>query len=257
MPRKARQKSKTGIYHIIMRGINRQDIFHDDEDRIRFLETLCRVSVESNAEVLGYCLMSNHVHLLIKEGGSGISHVMKRLGTSYAYWYNWKHEHTGHVFQDRFKSECVENDTYLITVIRYIHRNPVKAKLVLKPDDYYWSSCRIYYGVGENPPGLTQTQLILGLFDEQKEKAVERMRFFEAEDNDDQCLDDFRQKRLSRETARQAITEKLNGRPIGVLQQIPPDERKTILKQLKQIEGLSLRQISRITGLTVHTIYKA
>ena len=226
MPRKARQKSKTGIYHVIVRGINRQDIFHDDEDRKRFLETLCRVSKESNSEVFGYCLMSNHVHLLIKEGDSGISHAMKRLGTSYAYWYNWKHEHTGHVFQDRFKSECVENDTYLMTVIRYIHRNPVKAKLVLNPDHYNWSSCRVYYGMRENPPGLTQTQLILGLFEEQKEKAVERMRFFEAEDNDDQCLDDFKQKRLSQEIARQVIAEKLNGRPIGELRLIPPDERK-------------------------------
>ena len=78
MPRQARQNSETGIYHIIVRGINRQEIFHDDEDRQRFLETLQRISVESNSEVLGYCLMSNHVHLLIKESENGVSHIMKR-----------------------------------------------------------------------------------------------------------------------------------------------------------------------------------
>ncbi|MCL6479252.1 MAG: transposase [Peptococcaceae bacterium] len=257
MPRKARQKSETGIYHLIVRGINRQDIFHDDEDRRRFLETLYRVSIKSNSEVFGYCLMSNHVHLLIREGGSGISHDMKRLGISYAFWYNCKYERTGHVFQDRFKSECVENDKYLMTVIRYIHRNPVKAELVKKPEDYYWSSCRVYYGARDNPPGLTQKQLILGLFDDRKEKAVERMRVFEAEDNDDQCLEDIEQKRLSQEIARQVIAEKLNGRPVEALQQMPSDERKKILKQLKQTEGMSIRQIARITGLTVHAIYKA
>ncbi|MGE5631785.1 MAG: hypothetical protein ACM3TR_11890 [Caulobacteraceae bacterium] len=128
---------------------------------------------------------------------------------------------------------------------------------MLKPDDYYWSSCRVYYGAIENPAGLTQKQLILGLFDNRKEKAVERMQIFEAEENDDHCLDDLGQKRLSQEIARQVISEKLNGRPIEVLQQLPTDEWKRILLQLKQIEGLSLRQIARITGLTIHEIYKA
>lgn len=256
MPRKARETSETGIYHVMVRGINRQEIFHDDEDRQRYLQTLKRVTEESKSLVLGYCLMSNHVHLLIKED-ENISHVMKRVGASYAYWYNWKYERTGHVFQDRFKSECVEDNTYLMIVIRYIHQNPIKARIVQKPEDYLWSSCRAYYGARENATNLTQTQFILSIFANQKEKAIERMRDFEAKNDDACCLEDIEKKHLNQEAARQVITEKLNGRPITVLQQLPSEERNEILKQIKEVEGLSLRQIASITGLTVHAVYKA
>jgi REP element-mobilizing transposase RayT len=85
MPRTARVKSRTGIYHIMVRGINRQDIFHDDEDRKRYLDTLKRITVENISEVLGYCIMSNHIHLIIKEGEAGISQLMKRLYKSKEY----------------------------------------------------------------------------------------------------------------------------------------------------------------------------
>ena len=145
MPRQARQVSRTGIYHLIVRGINREVIFHDDEDRQRYLETLARITTDISATTFGYCLMDNHVHILIKEGSNGISNLMHRLGASYAYYYNWKYERTGHVFQNRFKSESVEDDSYLKTVIRYIHQNPVKAGMVNKPEAYQWSSCHVYY----------------------------------------------------------------------------------------------------------------
>jgi REP element-mobilizing transposase RayT len=95
MPRKPREKSKTGIYHIIVRGIGQQDIFHDGDDFQRYLETTKKVSMESGVSVLGYCLMTNHVHLLLREDYGDISVFMKRLGVSYAYWYNWKYERIG------------------------------------------------------------------------------------------------------------------------------------------------------------------
>lgn len=134
MPRQARMKSKTGIYHVIVRGISQQNIFHDEEDFMKYLEMLERVKKKSGFKLYGYCLMGNHVHLLIHESQDELSVVMKGLGISYAWWYNWKYKRTGHVFQDRYKSECVEDDTYLLTVIRYIHQNPVKAGMVTKPD---------------------------------------------------------------------------------------------------------------------------
>ena len=86
MPRTARVKSRTGIYHIIVRGINRQDIFHDDEDRKRYLDTLKRITMDNISDVLGYCIMSNHIHLIIKEAEAGIALLMKRLGASYWFW---------------------------------------------------------------------------------------------------------------------------------------------------------------------------
>jgi len=257
MPRTARAKSRTGIYHIMVRGINRQDIFHDDEDRKRYLDTLKRITVESISDVLGYCIMSNHIHLIIKEGEAGISQLMKRLGASYAYWYNLKYQRSGHVFQDRFKSENVEDDSYLLTVVRYVHLNPVKAQIVNKPEEYIWSSCRVYYGCPEFPPGLTQVSLVLDLFANQKKQAIENMRMFEAENNEDHCLEDAEQKRLNEDAAINLIMEKLKGHSIPALQRMPQMERREAIKQLKGIEGLSIRQIVRITGLTYHEVYKA
>lgn len=115
MPRQARGKSEIGIYHIMIRGANRQEIFHDDEDRLRFLDTLNKVKITSEMNVYGWCLMNNHFHLLLKEGNQDISIIMKRLGVSFVWYYNQKYKTTGHLFQDRFKSENVETDKYLLT----------------------------------------------------------------------------------------------------------------------------------------------
>jgi len=158
VPRKPRKKSETGIYHVIVRGIGQQNIFHQEDDFQRYLETTKKISLESGVSVLGYCLMTNHVHLLLREDDGDISVYMKRLGISYAYWYNRKYERIGHVFQDRFKSECVEDDAYLLTVIRYIHENPVKASIISKPEEYEWSS---YYKADRNTVTFPDTSLIL------------------------------------------------------------------------------------------------
>jgi REP element-mobilizing transposase RayT len=88
MPRQARQVSKTGIYHLIVRGIKRGALFYDNEDRQRYLETLARITVDSTVTVLGYCLMDNHVHLLLQEDSNGVSNLMYCLGVSYTYYYN-------------------------------------------------------------------------------------------------------------------------------------------------------------------------
>ncbi|NMD72658.1 transposase, partial [Bacillus sp. DNRA2] len=101
MPRKARKRSSSGVYHIMLRGINRQTIFEDDEDRRKFLETLKKYRDISKYELYGYCLMDNHVHLLMKESEETISDAIKRISSSYVHWYNMKYERCGHLFQDR------------------------------------------------------------------------------------------------------------------------------------------------------------
>ena len=120
MAKRARERSNTGIYHIMIRGINRQAIFEDDEDRMRFIDTLREYKDISKYEIYGYCLMYNHMHLLIKEIDESISLIIKRICSSYVHWYNTKNERLGHLFQERFKSEVVENDGYFLTVLRYI-----------------------------------------------------------------------------------------------------------------------------------------
>ncbi len=115
MPRTARKRSESGIYHIILRGINRQAIFNDDEDRKKFKDTLRRYKEVCEFYLYGYCFMGNHLHLLLSVGHEPLEQIMRRIGN---------------LFQDRFKSEPVESDAYLLTVLRYIHLNPVKAGMV-------------------------------------------------------------------------------------------------------------------------------
>ncbi len=257
MPRKTRQISNTGIYHIIVRGINRQDIFHDVVDYSRYLETLQRIITKKEVHLLGYCLMTNHVHLLIDEGSESISSIMKRLGTSYAHWYNCKYERVGHVFQDRFKSESVEDDVYLKTVIRYIHQNPVKVGITKQPQTYRWSSCAVYCGGKEYLSGLTETDFILSLFSDNEDNAIKQFCTYMDENSEDRHLDHLGRKHLNDKEAEQLITEALNGKPLSVLAQMPKKERDEILMQLKQVKGLSLRQISRLTGIGTTTIHNA
>lgn len=149
MPRQPRVVAESGIYHVMLRGVNRDVIFLEDDDCDRFLESLNRAKSRSGCSVLGYCLMSNHAHLLIRTRVEPIGATMKRLGVSYAYWFNHKYGRVGYVFQGRFRSEPVEDDAYFVTVLRYIWQNPVKAGLVGSSADYRWSSC-----FPERRPGL-------------------------------------------------------------------------------------------------------
>ncbi|MBE6563266.1 MAG: hypothetical protein E7660_05975 [Ruminococcaceae bacterium] len=126
MPRQARIKSKSGIYHVMLRGINQQQIFEEPEDYYKFLEIVEEYKAVSEFELYAYCLMGNHIHLLIKENKEPIEQIFKRIGGKFVYWYNIKYQRVGHLFQDRFKSEPVETNDYLLTVIRYIHQNPLK-----------------------------------------------------------------------------------------------------------------------------------
>ncbi|HQZ00447.1 MAG TPA: transposase [Propionicimonas sp.] len=143
MPRQARQLVESGIYHVMLRGVNRDAIFLEDEDRERFLYALARVHELSGCVVLAYCLMTNHVHLVLRSVDEPIGDVVKRLGVRYAGWFNGKYGRVGHLFQDRFKSVGVETDAHLLALVRYVWNNPVEAGLTTRPQDYPWSSHRL------------------------------------------------------------------------------------------------------------------
>lgn len=200
--------------------------------------------------------MDNHVHILMKEGLKSISNVMHRLGASYAYYYNWKYKRTGHVFQNRFKSENVEDESYLKTVLRYIHQNPVKAKIISKCEQYTWSSSQVYYGKKDYLPGLTNTELILNLFAGNKERAMCELRLFTELETEDVCMEDISRIVLTETQAREVIEEIIR-KPATTLQDLVKPERDAILHQLKIIEGLSIRQISRITGIGFNIVKRA
>jgi REP element-mobilizing transposase RayT len=258
MPRAARTKSKTGIYHIIWRGANRQEIFHDDRDWIQFLDILKRYKIKCQLIIYAWCLMGNHVHLLIKEGNEDISITMKRIGISYAKYYNWRYITTGHLFQDRFKSENVETTSYLLTVVRYIHQNPVKARIVNHPVEWIWSSCRGYYGKPLYRGDMLDCQPILEKFSSDIFKARERFKEFNDRKNNDKCLDEtVNERRLSDEQARVEIRKRLGTVEIAPVKSLPKLERNKLLRNVKGIDGLSMRQAARIFGVSLSLVFRA
>lgn len=246
MPRKARKKSSTGIYHIMLRGINKQTIFEDNEDYQKFLSTLYDCKEISEFKLYGYCLMSNHVHLLIKVGKEELGQIFKRIGARYVYWYNWKYNRSGHLFQDRFKSEVVEDDKYFITVLRYIHQNPLKVHIVKSIDDYKWSSYFNYIKTKNN----INTSLAYNLIKE--ENFIEFMN----QDNNDKCLElNNPPLKMTDDELKVLIIDKCKIKPM-MIQNESREIINEILKYILSIDGVSTRQLSRVTGISVNIIWR-
>jgi len=239
MPRQARQQSETGIYHTLQRGINQQDIFQDDEDRCAYLKRLTNYKNECAFEIYAYCLMDNHVHLLLKVGAVSISDVMRKISGSYVYWYNWKYNRTGHLFQDRYKSEPVEDEKYLLTVLRYIHQNPVKVGFGID----HWTSYNDYLGNGL----IADTKPILELFNNNSETARNQFIKYVNEPSNDTCLDVSDNKRVTDEEAKE-MAKNLGLSTFPALQQKDKEERDALLRCLKEA-GMSVRQLERMSGL--------
>ncbi|WP_102264462.1 REP-associated tyrosine transposase [Mesobacillus jeotgali] len=258
MPREARRKSKSGVYHVMLRGANRQEIFHDDEDRMKFLDILKKYKRIAKFTMYAWCLMGNHVHLLLREGDEELATTMKRIGVSYATFYNWKYATTGHLFQDRFKSENVETEEYFLTVVRYIHQNPVKAGICPRVEDWQWSSCAGYYGEKYFPGGLLDRNIVLNMFGENRTFAVERFKDFNERSNHDECLEDtYRRRKLTDEQARQEIKQLLGVIGIAQVKSLPGWQRDHYLMQVKTIEGITLRQAARILGVSKDLVHRA
>jgi REP element-mobilizing transposase RayT len=154
MSRQPRASIAGGIYHVIQRGNNRQAIFFSDADRRAFLNRLQRCAEECACLVHGYCLMTNHLHLLIQTSRPNVSAFSQRLFGGHTLWANRHHHRVGHLFQGRFTSALVAEDPYMQQVSRYIHLNPVKARMVARPEDYPWSSMRAYLPTARGPKWL-------------------------------------------------------------------------------------------------------
>ncbi|HJX34673.1 MAG TPA: transposase [Desulfatiglandales bacterium] len=152
MPRKSRIDTPGALHHVIGRGINRQEIFTDTKDYITFLDRLGDLLIDTKTSCYAWALIPNHFHILIRTGQVPISVLMKRLLTGYAVYYNRRHKRSGHLFQNRYKSILCQEDSYLLELIRYIHLNPLRAKLISEYenlDKYPYSGHGILMGVSE------------------------------------------------------------------------------------------------------------
>ena len=223
----------------MLRGINQQQIFEDREDYEKFLEILKNCKAICGFKLFAYCLMGNHVHLLIQEGTENLEQIFKRLCGRFVYWYNIKYQRVGHLFQDRFKSEPVDSEAYFFTVLRYIHQNPTKAGLCKHVEDYAYSSYLEYF----NESSFVDRDYVLSL------TTIDEFAALNQQMVDANCMDIAEKTavRLTDEQAMVLISKISKCENVAEFQQLDTNQRNKYLKKLKEA-GVSIRQLSRLTG---------
>lgn len=244
MPRQARKLSDSGYMHLIFRGIGKQIMFEEEADYERFLSVLERVCGEAEIKLCAYCLMENHVHLLVNDPKRNTPLFMKKLGISYAQYFNKKYKRSGHLLQDRYLSEAVEDDAYLLTVFRYILNNPKKAG-ICDARSYSWNS----YAQYDLPAPFMDLSLIRSSLGEQ-----ERYEAFIDTPNDDLCLEYDRPDHDDK-WALEVLRKTLGVDSGTMLQSYERAQRDDALGKLKA-KGLTIRQIERLTGINRNIVQR-
>ena len=246
MPRQARIKAESKTYHIIMRGINKQIIFEEDNDKNKYLEYLRKYKDECGFKLYAYCLMNNHIHLVLREGDVGLGSVFKRINTSYAMHYNYRYLRCGQIFQDRYRSEPVVSDIQLLNTIRYVHWNPIKAGLCDCLEGYKFSSYAEY--LGSEGFHLCDKGFIIKI-----SGGVSHFSEFSEIDSDYKCIDIEtikygRTLLISDDEAKELVLRVIPSFKPGLFLSMDKKERNNSIAVLKE-NGLTNKQICRITGL--------
>lgn len=174
MVRALRIEYPGAVYHVMSRGNERKAIVRSEEDRERFTEVLGEGASRFNILIHGYCLMTNHYHLLVETPDGNLSQAMRYINGVYTQRFNAMNKTVGHVFQGRYKAILIEKDEYLLCLCRYIERNPVRAGLVVHPGEYEWSSYRTISGVDESDGGFITADWILSQFARKRTDAKTR-----------------------------------------------------------------------------------
>ena len=179
MPRMARIKTFDSIFHIMCRSISEVELFKTIDDKLKYIYYIRKYQKIYEFKVYGYCLMNNHVHMLIDANGADISQIMHSINFAYAQYFNRFHKRHGHLFQDRFKSKIINNDRYLFAVSAYIHNNPMDiTEFKNCPETYEFSSLSVYLGLRQDPYGLVSSSFVLSLFGKTSKAARNRyLRF--------------------------------------------------------------------------------
>ena len=247
MSRGARQVSESGFYHVMMRGCGRQILFEDDGDRLRFLSLLSEMLTRSSVVLIAWCLMTNHVHLLVGDEGRMLSEALHDLASAYAGYFNRKTGHVGAVFGGRFKSVPVESEAQLVAAARYIHDNPEKGG-ICPAEEYEWSSFGEYVG---------KKQLLISDVSVLLEMLGGAEGFLEFSYSDAHAVNYLRcGKRISDADVQAAAKEILGDISPLEIKSMPQVKRAEALAKLRSI-GLSWRQLEMLTGIGVSSIRRA
>lgn len=251
MPRKPRVLSSTGIYHIVLRSVNQHIIFEEDFDYKKFLFTLSDCKMKYDIKIYAYCLMDNHIHILLNSTAENLPLFFQSLGTRFVRWYNNKYLRTGHLFQDRFYSTVIEDVRNFLAALVYIHNNPVKANMCRYPSEYKWSSCSAYYNQNNPLVDLNLAYDIVGsrdylldFFAKDSDNAVSKLfsddhkiqkHFF----TDEKALEIFK-----------SVTHLASTSEVITLNKT---ERNFFVRLLRRY-GLTIRQIARLMDISEKTV---
>lgn len=230
------------------RALNKQILFDEEEDFLFYLNLIKKNSIENNVNVYAYCLMTNHLHLMIKDNNDKLNIYMKGINVSYAKYYNKKYGRVGYVFNDRFHSDPIENVKYFLTCIRYIHQNPVKAMICKKTYDYKFSSIHAYRREKGNYLDLVDTKYIKNKFD------INEFLEWNEIDNRDKCMDVMCNK-ISDEEAKKLLYNIMKVK--GKNEYLQKTEAEKVVAILKLIDySIPMMQLARISGLYYNKIQK-
>lgn len=259
MARHRRLVSETGIYHVMSRGVGQKSIFIDREDNEKYLSILNEKRKIANFILYGYCIMGNHSHLIIKEEGLPLPSIMKRINVSYASYFNKKYGRVGHVFQGRYRSEPIEDDEYLLTALRYIHNNPVKARIVNNCGDFHWSSYNYY--IDKTSDNFIETDFILPLFANQVDESIRLFIEFSNDPNNDKFIDiskDYEKLEIRGRLEARKYVERYLGREGLELRDLKESEKRNkrneLILYLRKNSDLSIRDIASLLKLGRGTV---
>lgn len=253
MPRISRKQSKSIMktYHVLLRGINKQDIFIDNVDKSKFFKELKEAKEEFKFKLYAYAIMNNHVHLVIYDDNDKLSETMHKVETKYALYFNKKYERVGHVFQNRYKSICVETEAYLKNLVRYVLRNPQKDG-ICPINEYNWSSYKEYV-YKEN---ITDVEFILQLFSMDMKQAVREFLEFCNSVEDRYSDAEFEiENTMTDEQALDCI-KRIVKIDLNILNNCNQKYRDKYIYEISKIRGISVKQMVRLLGIEKSNIYR-
>lgn len=262
MPRQPRRKSHSDVYHCMLRGINKQDIFFENKDYLEFQDIIRKSKKTYSYQLYSYVLMPNHVHLEIKDENQKVSQIIHSIATSYANYFNKKYERKGHLFENRFKSKTVENAYYILNLVRYIHQNPLKAG-ISKMEQYKWSSYMEYFQEEQvkEDDKIVDEKEILDMFLSEKERAKEEFFEFNKKvfnfQESIELLEYEMKSKLTDEEVIYFIKEELGIYNIQEIQKYSKNKRDKVIRKIKKFKGITQKQVARILGINIRIIQRA
>lgn len=254
--RKARKKSITGIYHVILQGNNKEPLFLDSEDFAKFIEIIRskKYFLDENGEqkqafaIYGYCLMPNHLHMLIMEKDFDIGKNIKRIAISYSDYFRRKYQCCGHIFQDRFKSEPCEDDDYFKTLLCYIHQDPIKSGLCGHVNNYKWSSWSEISGKSEDPICDIHVVLRMMTLGEWRHEILNEIP------EESPCLEFDKFNRPFDSEVAKYICEISGCRNIEDFKKRPLKKKITVILKCRTLPNVTLRSIARVSKVGNSTL---